>query len=144
MKAPDDLKHPSGGEHIDELAHGAIKLAHQAIERFPEMKRRNMFLAGGAAISSALVVAAGVAVARRIRAGAKPEDAVRAVTEDEIEGLRLLKREHYRPNGASADSTTDGLPEVNGADDVTGEADTTEDEFADTDEPTIDVAAAGS
>ena len=133
MKAPDDLMHPSGGEHIDELAHGAIKLAHQAIERFPEMKRRNMFLAGGAAISSALVVAAGVAVARRIRAGAKPEDAVRAVTEDEIEGLRLVKRAHYRPNGASADGTTD-TPE----DEPAG---STESEDP---ESTIDAAAAGS
>ena len=49
MKVPDELKHPSGGEHVDELAHGAIKLAHEAIERFPDMKRRHMFLAGDAA-----------------------------------------------------------------------------------------------
>ena len=112
MKVPDELKHPSGGEHVDELAHGAIKLAHEAIERFPDMKRRHMFLAGGAAISSALVVAAGVAVMRRVKAGAKPEDAVQAVTEDEIEGLRLVERTHYRPNGASSESTTDELPEA--------------------------------
>jgi hypothetical protein len=100
-------------------------LAHDAIERFPDMKRRHMFLAGGAAISSALVVAAGVAVARRIRAGAKPEDAVQAVTEDEIEGLRLVERTHYRPNGATPATTTDEVP-----DPVT--------------EPPLDSAAAGS
>lgn len=125
MKLPEDLKHPSGGEQIDELAHGAIKLAHEAIERFPDMKRRHMFLAGGAAISSALVVAAGVAVARRIRAGAKPDEAVQAVTEDEIEGLRLVERTHYRPNGATPSSTTDEAPEP-------------------VDEPPVDSAAAGS
>lgn len=116
MKVPDELKHPSGGEHVDELAHGAIKLAHEAIERFPDMKRRHMFLAGGAAISSALVVAAGVAVMRRVKAGAEPEDAVQAVTEDEIEGLRLVERTHYRPNGASSESTTDELPEAEAID----------------------------
>jgi hypothetical protein len=88
----------SGGEHVDELAHGVLKLAHEAIDRFPEVKRRHMFMAGGAAISSALIVAAGVAVARRIKSGQSAEDAVRDVTEEEIDGLRLVEREHYRPN----------------------------------------------
>lgn len=110
MKLPDDLMHASGGEQLDDLAHGAIKLAHEAIERFPDMKKRHMFLAGGAAISSALVVAAGVAVARRIRAGAKPDEAVRDVTEDEIEGLRLVERSPYRPNGAMPAAATDEGP----------------------------------
>ena len=91
MKLPEDLKHASGGEQVDELAHGVLKLAHDAIERFPEVKKRHMFMAGGAAISSALVVAAGVAVLRRVRAGQTPEAAVRDVTEDEIEGLRLVE-----------------------------------------------------
>lgn len=108
-KLPDELRHPSGGEHVDELAHGVIKLAHEAIERFPDVKRRHMFMASGAAISSALVVAAGVAIMRRVRDGAKPEEAVQAVTEDEIEGLRLVEREHYRPNanGTSPDAVSD-------------------------------------
>lgn len=110
MKLPDDLKHPSGGEQVDELARSAIKIAHEAIERFPEMKRRHMFLASGAAISSALVIAAGVAVMRRVRAGAQPDEAVQAVTEEEITGLRLVKRTPYRPNGAHAAATTDASP----------------------------------
>lgn len=133
MKLPDDLMHPSGGEQLDDLAHGAIKLAHEAIERFPDMKKRHMFLAGGAAISSALVVAAGVAVARRIRAGAKPDEAVRDVTEDEIEGLRLVERSPYRPNGATAAATTDEMPE--GAESVADD---------DAGTPAIDGTAAGS
>lgn len=98
MKLPDDLRHPSGGEQVDELAHNVLKLAHEAIDRFPEVKRRHMFMAGGAAISSAAIVAAGVAIMLRIRAGANPHEAVQAVTEEEIEGLRLVEREHYRPN----------------------------------------------
>jgi len=134
MKLPDDLMHPSGGEQLDDLAHGAIRLAHDAIERFPEMKKRHMFLAGGAAISSALVVAAGVAVARRILAGAKPHDAVQAVTEDEIEGLRLVERTPYRPNGATPADTTDDLPD--------GETSTAAGETT-SDEPPLG-AAAGS
>ena len=133
MKLPDDLMHPSGGEQLDDLAHGAIKLAHEAIERFPDMKKRHMFLAGGAAISSALVVAAGVAVARRIRAGAKPHEAVRDVTEDEIEGLRLVERSPYRPNGATPAATTDEVPEG---------AETAPDDDPGT--PAIDGTAAGS
>lgn len=114
MRLPDDLKHPSGGEQVDELAHGVLRLAHEAIERFPDVKRRHMFMAGGAAISSALVVAAGVAIMRRVRAGQRPEDAVQEVTEEEIEGLRLVEREHYRPthNGNN-----------NGTGDATAEAD---------------------
>ncbi|PKN81318.1 MAG: hypothetical protein CVU47_07135 [Chloroflexi bacterium HGW-Chloroflexi-9] len=107
MKLPDELKHPSGGEHVDELAHNVLSLAHEALDRFPEVKRRNMFLAGGAAVSSALVIAAGVAIMKRVRAGQRPEDAVQDVTEEELEGLRLVEREHYRPPAAE-DETTEG------------------------------------
>ena len=88
----------SGGEQVDELAHSVLKLAHEVIERFPEVKRRHMFIAGGAAISSALIVTAGLAVSRRIKSGQSAEEAVRDVTEEEIDGLRLVEREHYRPN----------------------------------------------
>ncbi|MQC18191.1 MAG: hypothetical protein DWG80_03835 [Chloroflexi bacterium] len=109
MKLPDDLKHPSGGEQVDELAHGVLRLTHEAIDRFPDMKRRHMFMAGGAAVSSAVIVAAGVAILHRIRAGARPEDAVRDVTEAEIEGLHLVEREHYRPKGAEATDKEDAL-----------------------------------
>ena len=106
MKLPDELKHPSGGEHVDELAHNVLKLAHEALDRFPDVKRRNMFLAGGAAISSALVVAAGVAIMKRLKAGQAPAEAVQDVTEEELEGLRLVEREHYRP--PTSDDDTEG------------------------------------
>jgi len=140
MKLPDDLMHPSGGEQLDDLAHGAIRLAHDAIERFPEMKKRHMFLAGGAAISSAIVVAAGVAVARRILAGAKPDDAVQAVTEDEIEGLRLVERTPYRPNRATPAATTDEAPAIETSGIEAAEVETE----AGSDEPPLGSAAGGN
>ena len=82
---------PSGGEQIDRAARDSIRLAHKALERFPELVRKHKFIAGGAAISSSLIVLAGVAIARRIRAGQSPDEAVAAVTEDEVQGLRVLE-----------------------------------------------------
>jgi hypothetical protein len=133
MKLPDDLMHPSGGEHVDELAHNVLKLAHEAVDRFPEMKRKNMFLAGGAAISSAIIVAAGVAIMRRIRAGQQPDEAVRDVTEEELEGLRLVERQPYRPQSASNGTTEDHdepATEDEDAGEVTGPTDESTDELS--------------
>jgi hypothetical protein len=112
---PDDLKHASGGERVDDLASDVLKLTHEALNRFPEMKKRHMFIAGGAAVSSALLVAAGVAIMRRIRSGQKPEQAVNEVTEEELEGLRLVKRTPYRPgnhNGTTPDEPEPGTEEA--------------------------------
>ncbi len=82
---PDDVKEASGGETIDNVARDSIRLAHKALERFPNLVRRHKFIAGGAAISSSLVIIAGVAVARRMRKGQTAEEAVAEVTEAEIE-----------------------------------------------------------
>lgn len=82
---------PSGGEPIDRAARDSIKLAYAALERFPEMVRRHKFIAGGAAISSSMIVLAGVAIARRMLAGQTAEEAVASVTEDEVQGLRVVE-----------------------------------------------------
>jgi hypothetical protein len=82
---------PSGGEQIDRAARDSIRLAHKALERFPELVRKHKFIAGGAAISSSLIVLAGVAIARRILAGQTPDEAVATVTEDEVQGLRVIE-----------------------------------------------------
>ncbi len=79
---------PSGGEQVDRAVADSVRLAHRALERFPELVRRHKFIAGGAAISSSLIVLAGVAIARRMLAGASPEEAVASVTEDEVQGVR--------------------------------------------------------
>jgi hypothetical protein len=82
---------PSGGEQLDRAARDSIKLAHEALDRFPEMVRRHKFIAGGAAISSSLIVLAGVAIARRILSGQTPEEAVASVTEEEVQGLSVVE-----------------------------------------------------
>lgn len=105
---PDDSSAASGGETLDELAHDAISLAHQVLERFPEMRRKHMFIAGGAAVSSAVIIAAGVAVARRLRAGRSAEQAVNEVTEDELEGLRLVERPKKTRFGRARDERPTG------------------------------------
>ncbi len=90
MKLPEDLRRSAGGENIDRTSRDAIRLAHDALDRFPDLVRRHKFIAGGAAISSALVALAGVAVARRMHHGQTADDAVADVTSEELEGLRVV------------------------------------------------------
>ncbi len=119
MKLPDDLRRPSGGDTIDSAAQDAIRLAHRALERFPGLVRRHKFLAGGAAVSSALVALAGVAVARRMVRGQSGDDAVATVTEEELEGLRVVPATETDEDAAELDETeehtVDGTPPLNGS-----------------------------
>ena len=98
---PDDLKHPSGGERVTNTAGDAIRLAHKALERFPDVVRRHKFIAGGAAISTSLVALAGVAITRRMRSGQSEEEAIASLTEDELHGRRVELPEEMSTNGAS-------------------------------------------
>lgn len=91
MKLPEDLRRPSGGDSIDGAARDAVRLAHRALDRFPNLVRRHKFLAGGAAISSALVALAGVAITQRMRQGQSADEALASVTEQELEGLRVVE-----------------------------------------------------
>lgn len=97
---PDDLKHPSGGERVTHTAGDAIRLAHKALERFPDVVRRHKFIAGGAAISTSLVALAGVAITRRMRSGQSEEEAIASLTEDELHGRRVELPEELSANGA--------------------------------------------
>ena len=87
---PDGDRSPSGGERLDSIGRNAVKLAFRALDRFPDIVRRHKYIAGGAAISSSLIALAGVAVARRMLGGATADEAVAAVTEEELTGLRLI------------------------------------------------------
>lgn len=97
---PDDLKHPSGGERVTHTAGDAIRGAHKALERFPDVVRRHKFIAGGAAISTSLVALAGVAIARRMRSGQTEEEAIASLTEDELHGRRVELPDEISTNGA--------------------------------------------
>jgi hypothetical protein len=87
-----------GADKIEQLAEGAIKLgqddairlAHRVLERFPGMRKKHMFIAGGAALSSAVLIGAAVAIARRVRGGQTAADAAEEITEDELENPSLL------------------------------------------------------
>jgi hypothetical protein len=87
---PDGDRSPSGGERLDGIGRNAVNLAFRALDRFPEIVKRHKYIAGGAAISSSLIALAGVAVARRMLRGATADEAVAAVTEEELTGLHLI------------------------------------------------------
>lgn len=88
-RLPEDLKHPSGGERLQGTATDAVRLAHKALDRFPDLVKRHKFIAGGAAVSSSLVVLAGVAITRRLRSGQTEEEAIASLTEEELAGRRV-------------------------------------------------------
>ncbi len=77
----------------------AIRLAHKALERFPDVVRRHKFIAGGAAISTSLVALAGVAITRRMRSGQTEEEAIASLTEDELHGRRIELPDEQSTNG---------------------------------------------
>ena len=76
---------PSRGERIEDVTQNAVRLAHRVVARFPQVTRKHMVVAGGAALSSAIIAASAVAVAKRINAGSSDDDAVNDVTEGELE-----------------------------------------------------------
>ncbi len=118
MRLPDDLRRPDGGEALDHAAAEAVRLAHRVLERFPHIVRKHKLFAGGAAVSSALVVFAGVAVARRMLGGASAEEAVEGVTEDELAGLRAV--DSTKEVDVIEDAPTNGSRPDDGAE-ATGE-----------------------
>jgi hypothetical protein len=80
-----------GGETPDHATAQALRLAHRAAEKFPELKERYKSFAGPAAIASgALIVMASVAVARRARRGQKPEEILAQITSEEIENAATV------------------------------------------------------
>ena len=101
-KLPDELKHPSGGERLQGAATDAVRLAHRGLERFPDLVKRHKYIAGGAAVSSSLLVLAGVAIARRLRSGQSEEEAIASLTEEELAGQ---KDERERWTNAAKDET---------------------------------------
>lgn len=116
MKLPKDLRRPSGGDTIDSTTRDAVRLAHSALDRFPELVRRHKFLAGGAALSSALVALAGVAIAKRMRQGQSADEALASVTEAELEGLRVVEvtPEPDDETAETDESEADDQPASNG------------------------------
>ena len=114
-RLPHEPRQRGGGEQVDRAAGDAIKLAHRALERFPDLVRRHRFIAGGAAVSSALVALGGVALAGRMRAGQTAEEAVAEITEQEIETPNAASRARpAAPPTESHSASSNGSPPPNG------------------------------
>ena len=108
---PDDVKEASGGETIDNVARDTIRLAHKTLDRFPDLVRRHKIIAGGAAISSSLVIIVGVAIARRMRKGQTAEEAVAGMTEAELD---RPERDPRPPRAPSSHAEPAAPPATNG------------------------------
>lgn len=94
---PEDLWEHLDGESPDSATRQSLNLAHRAVEKFPELARRYRLFAGPAAVvSGALVALAGVAVARRLRRGQKPEEILDQITPEEIEQAATVTSRHNR------------------------------------------------
>ena len=109
-KLPDELKHPSGGERLQGTATDAVRLAHRGLERFPDLVKRHKFIAGGAAVSSSLLVLAGVAIARRLRSGQSEEEAIASLTEEELAGQKD-EREPWTTGNDNDEETSEARSE---------------------------------
>jgi hypothetical protein len=85
------------GESPDSATRQALNLAHRAADKFPELANRYRSFAGPAVIvSGALVLLAGVAVARRARRGQKPEEILEQITPAEIESAATVTHRQNR------------------------------------------------
>ena len=91
-----------------------MRLAHRGLERFPDVVKRHKFIAGGAAVSSSLLVLAGVAIARRLRSGQSEEEALASLTEEELTGQRDEREPWTNDAGeaAEADPAAEGEPTI--------------------------------
>ena len=85
------------GDTPDSATAQALNLAHRAAEKFPELAKRYRNFAGPAAMASGvLVLLAGVAVARRMRRGQQPEEALDQLTALDIEQAATASNRHNR------------------------------------------------
>jgi len=85
------------GEQPDSATKHALNLAHQAVDRFPDLARRYRRFAGPAAIASTgLVLLAGMAIARRLRLGEQPDQILDSLTPDEIESAAVVELEEKK------------------------------------------------
>jgi hypothetical protein len=86
LDAEDNVWHNGQGEAPDPSALNALRLAHRAIAKFPDLtKKYQKFIGTAAVVSSALVVLASIAVTRRLNSGESAEDILASITPDEIE-----------------------------------------------------------
>jgi hypothetical protein len=92
------------GESPDPSALSALQLAHRAVNKFPELtKRYQKFIGTAAVVSSAVIVLASIAVARRLNRGESAEDILNSITSEEIENAGKEKPGKPEQNGKNGD-----------------------------------------
>jgi hypothetical protein len=85
-ESEDSEWHNGHGEAPDNSALTSLQLAHRVVAKFPELaKRYQKFIGTAAVVSTALIVLASIAVARRLHKGETPEDILASITPEEIE-----------------------------------------------------------
>jgi hypothetical protein len=82
----DDNEWHGQGEAPDRSAMDIIRLAHRAVDKFPELTRRyQKFIGAGAVLSSAVIVLATIAINKRLKDGDSIEKILAEITPEEIE-----------------------------------------------------------
>lgn len=88
------------GEAPDPSALTALQLAHRVVAKFPDLtKRYQKFIGTAAVVSSALIVLASIAVAKRLNRGESAEDILASITPEEIENAGKEKPEKPEQTG---------------------------------------------
>lgn len=85
------------GERPDGSTAKALRLAHEAVGRFPELAGRYKKHVGAAVVvSSVVTLLAGIAIARRMKKGERPEEIVATITQEEIEKAATVAQRQQR------------------------------------------------
>jgi hypothetical protein len=70
-----------------------IRLAHRAVDKFPDLtKRYQKFIGAGAVLSSAVIVLATIAINKRLKDGDSIEKILAEITPEEIESAGKKNR----------------------------------------------------
>jgi len=84
------------GEAPDRSAMDIIRLAHRAVDKFPDLtKRYQKFIGAGAVLSSAVIVLATIAINKRLKDGDSIDKILAEITPEEIESAG--KRSKWKP-----------------------------------------------
>ena len=93
--------HNGNGEAPDSHSLHALQLAHRAVDKFPDLKKRyQKYIGPVAVLSSAVIVLASIAVTRRLHHGQSAERILAEITPEEIESaIKETIRKPFKKSG---------------------------------------------
>jgi hypothetical protein len=87
--------HHHNGELPDTNTVSALELAHKAVAKFPDLaKRYQKYIGTAAVLSSAVIVLASIAIAKRQHRGESAERILAEITPEEIESMAAQRTEN--------------------------------------------------